>query len=302
MDKLRAIKYFLKVSETGSFTRTAKEFGVPASSVSRRIQDLEKDLGAVLLHRSTRLVKLTELGALYLEEISPAVATIENTNEILQQHALKPSGILRVTANPGYGRFRLMPALRKLRKLYPDIVIDVELTDRLVNLSQNPVDIAIRATASPPERTVACKISNNRFVMVASPKYLKAHGVPKSLAELRAHKTLHYRGPNGPLSWYAKTVEGWEELSHSIAFISTEGEALVEEALTGFGIGLIPVWAIGAHLEAGRLIELKLNDTELSISRNDNSGIFLLYHRPKYSIRKIRAAVDFLIAELTDLD
>lgn len=300
MDKLRAIKYFLKVAETGSFSGAAKLLGVPASSVSRRIQDLETALGAILFQRSTRLVKLTELGALYLEQIDPAVAAVEDANETIRQHAKKPSGILRVTALPGYGRFHLIPALRKFGVLYPDVIIDLELTDRLVNLSQNQVDIAIRATANPPERSVARKISENEFVLVASPDYLEQHATPKSVAELETHKTLLYRGPNGILRWQAKTQTGWQELVMPTAFISTEGQVLVDEAMAGSGIGLIPKWGIEDNLATGRLIQIELDDAKVSISRSENSGIYLLYHRPKYSLQKIRAAVDFLTAELSN--
>lgn len=302
MDKLRAIKYFIKVSETGSFTRAAKELGVPASSVSRRVQDLETELGAVLFHRSTRLVKLTELGELYLEQIDPAITALEDANEIIRQHSQNPSGILRITASPGYGRFRLMPSLKKLRALYPDIVIDLELTDKVINLTQNQVDIAIRATANPPERVVAHKISSNQFLLVASPDYLRKNAIPVTLAELQDHKTLLYRGPDGVLKWQAKTKNSWEELSTMASFISNEGEALVREALEGAGIGLLPKWAIEKHLATKQLTQINLQDAEVSISRNENSGIFLLYHRPKYSIQKVRATVDFLIAELSETE
>lgn len=301
MDKLRAIKYFIKVADTGSFTSAAKSLGVPTSSVSRRIQDLENELDTILFHRSTRLVKLTELGALYLEQISPAVNAVDDANDVISKHAQTPSGILRVTASPGFGRFKLIPALQKLKALYPDIIIDIELTDKLVNLSQNEVDIAIRSTANPPERSVARKLSNNNFILVASPDYLNKHGTPKTLHELNTHKTLLFRGPNDVLSWQAKTEEGWSELNLPMAFISNDGEALVEEALAGTGIGLIPAWGIKEHLTNKRLIKINLKDATVSIDRSENSGIYLLYHRPKYSIQKIKTSVDFLMTELSEL-
>ncbi len=299
MDKLRAIKYFLKVAETGSFSVAAKTLGVPASSVSRRIQDLEASLGAVLLQRSTRQVKLTELGSLYLEQVAPAVTAVEDANDIIKQHAKTPSGVLRITSHPGYGRVRLIPALKKFKVLYPDVIIDLELTDRVINLAQNQVDIAIRATVNPPERAVARRISDNHFILVASSDYLKNHSTPKTASELQNHKTFIYRGPNGPLRWQAKTRSGWQELETPTAFISTEGTILVEQALAGCGIGLFPKWGIEDNLASGQLIEIVLEDAEVSISRQENSGIYLLYHRPKYSVQKIRAAVDFLMSELS---
>ncbi|NNC37940.1 MAG: LysR family transcriptional regulator [Hyphomonadaceae bacterium] len=300
MDKLRAIKYFLKVAETGSFSRAAKSFGVPVSSVSRRIQDLETELGAVLFQRSTRHVKLTELGALYRDQVSPAVTAMNDANEVIKHHADTPSGILRITALPGFGRFRLLPALRKLKTLYPGIILDVELTDKVVSLAENQVDIAFRATASPPERSVARKISNNTFILVASPQYLQKHGIPRTAADLQNHQTLLYRGPNSLLYWQVKSEKGWAELRNPVAYISNDGEALVEEARAGSGIGLIPDWGVADDLASGALEQLELEDAVVSVSRNQNAGLYLVYHRPKYSIQKIRLAVDFLLDELTD--
>lgn len=266
----------MKVTETGSFSGAAKLLGGPASSVSRRIQDLETELGAVLFQRSTRHVILTELGALYLEQINPAITAVDDANEVIKQHAKNPSGILRITALPGYGRFRLMPALRKLRRLYPEIILDIELSDKVVSLAQNQVDIAIPATASLPDRTVARKISNNEFIMVASSAYLRKHGTPKHVVDIQTHKTLLYRGPNSVLFWQSKSERGWEELRNPVAFISNDGEALLGEALAGSGIGLIPKWGLGAQLSSGDLIQLELEDARVSISRNDNAGVYLL--------------------------
>ena len=143
MDKLRALKYFLEVAETGSFSGAAKVLGVSASSVSRRIQDLEVQLGALLIQRSTRVVQLTELGALYLEQISPAVQALGYADNLIEQHSDIPSGVLKISAIPGYGKFCLEPALAKLRKRYPDIIVDVEMTDHVSNLAHNQIDIAL---------------------------------------------------------------------------------------------------------------------------------------------------------------
>ena len=200
MDKLRALEYFLRVSETSSFSQAAELLDVPASSVSRRIQDLEHLLGIALFYRSTRVVKLTELGTLYLEQVKPAMAALTLADEVVGQHAETPSGVLKITVAPDYGQFRLLPALAKLRKRYPDIVCDVELTDEITSLTQNNVDIAIRATATLPERAVARKLADGRFVMVASPSYLSRQGTPGTVAELQTHKAMLYRRSGAELS------------------------------------------------------------------------------------------------------
>ncbi|MEM7016222.1 MAG: LysR family transcriptional regulator [Pseudomonadota bacterium] len=302
MDKLRAMKYFIKVAETENFTRAAKSLGVPASSISRRIQELEAALGATLIHRTTRVVKLTELGTLYLEHVEPAVAALEYADEIISHEPHSPSGRLRITAIPDYGRFCLMPALTKLKVRYPDLVLDVELTDQVLNVENNEVDLAIRATSEPPARSVARKLSSNRFILVASPKYLESQGYPTTLADLQSHQTLLYRRPNGILYWQAMTEAGWVDLQTSAAFISNQGDALVDQALMGSGIALVYDWSVVEHLANKTLVHITLQDAELSISRSPNSAIYLLYRRPKYRLNKIRVAVDFLLSELAYID
>jgi DNA-binding transcriptional LysR family regulator len=301
MDKLRALKYFLEVAEIGSFSGAAKVLGVPASSVSRRIQDLEVQLGALLIQRSTRVVQLTELGALYLEQISPAVQALGYADNLIEQHSDIPSGILKISAIPGYGKFCLEPALAKLRKRYPDIIVDVEMTDHVSNLAHNQIDIAIRATSSLPDRAVARRLSNNQFVLVASPAYLAKKGQPKTVSDILQHQTLLYRAPSGILNWQANMQDGWKELQTQASFISNQGDTLIDEAILGEGLALLPEWGIREPLADGRLEQVILEDGQLSISRNDKGGIYLLYHRPKYSLKKVRASVDFLVAEMSEL-
>lgn len=299
MDRLRALSYFIKVAETGSFSRAAKSFGVPASSISRRIQGLETELGAALLQRTTRSVQLTSLGALYLDQINPAISALAHADDIIREQNVQPSGRLRVTAIPGYGGFCLVPALKKLRRLYPGLIVDLELTDQVSNLTNNDVDLAVRGTANPPDRLVARKLSDNEFVLVGSPEYLDRHGAPQTLDDLNDHKSILYRRPDDILQWQAKTADGWRTLETTPAFISNMGEHLLEEAIAGRGLALIPAWSVGDHLAENRLIQIYLEDGHLAISRNENSGIYLLYQRPKYDLAKIRTVVDFLLAELT---
>lgn len=298
MDKMRALEYFMEVADSGNFSQAAKTFGVPASSISRRIQDLEAALGATLFHRTTRVVRLTELGALYLDEIRPAISALTNADEVVSEQPHAPSGRLAISAPPGYGEARVVPALKKLRHLYPELVLDVELTDHVTNLADNDVDLAVRATGDLPDRVVARKLSSNRFILMAAPNYLKRWGTPETVDDLQHHQTLLYRGPNGVLNWQADTVAGWIELQTQAVFITNVGGMLRDEVLQGSGLALIPEWGTADHLETGRLIEIELKDATISVSRNVRSGIYLLYSQPKYRLKKIQVAVDFLLSEL----
>lgn len=298
MDQLRAIEYFVKVAELGSFTGAARVVGVPASSVSRRIQDLEAHLGTTLLNRTTRSVSLTELGSVYLEQVRPALKSLDHAKELIADRPTAPSGLLRITANPGYGRLLLMPAIHKLRATYPDLIIDVELTDHVYNLASHEVDIAIRATAELPDRAIARKLADTGMKLVASPDYLSAHGTPRTLDDLRSHPALMYRGPNRLIDWHARTADGWQDVRTHPAFICNVGRELVEQALAGTGLGLFFGWGIQHELATGQLVEITLEDATLSITRSEAGGIYLLYNQPKYRLNKIKAAVDFLVQEL----
>jgi DNA-binding transcriptional LysR family regulator len=299
MDKIRALRYFLKVAETSSFTMAAKALSVPASSVSRRIRDLEAELKIDLFHRSTRVVKLSSLGQIYYEQVKDIVAALDNADDFVSQRSEVPSGVLRITAMPGYGTLVLQPVLEKLRKFYPEIILDVELTDQVSDISKNEVDIAIRASSVLPVRAVARKLSDNRFVLMASPEYLETNGVPMKTEDLVNHQTLLYRGPNGILHWQAKTDDTWRELSTKPVYISNDGSALIQAVLAGQGIALLPKWAVVNELEKGALREIGMEEERVSVTRALDSGIYLLYLKPRYRILKIKAAVDFLVAELS---
>lgn len=303
MDKLRALRYFLRVAETNSFTAAAADFSVPGSSVSRRIRDLENALGVELFHRSTRNVRLTEIGRLYYDQVRPSVHALDHADILVGQQSRTPTGVLRITSIPGYGVLKLIPALEKFRALYPEIIVDLEITDQVADFAKAEIDIAIRSTAQLPDRVVARKISEDRYILVASPAYLAALGTPENLADLSSHKTIQYRGPKGIFQWLARKNENrddtWQRLDLPVALITNRGESIQNALIAGEGIALLPDWGISDEISTGALCEFKIKDAQLSVSRSGNSAVYLLYFRPKYELQKVRVAVDFLLAELT---
>ena len=176
MDQLRAIRYFSKVAETGSFTKAASIFALPPSSLSRRVSDLEKSLGATLLKRSTRVVKLTEVGQIYYKEIQDILHQLEQSNETVRSYQALPMGQLRISSMVGFGERILMPLLDEFSALYPEIVLDVCLSDELSALGRDDVDIAIRGGYAPNERVLAIRLMDNEFIPVAAPCYLAERG------------------------------------------------------------------------------------------------------------------------------
>jgi len=298
MDKLRALKYFVSVASTLNFSTTAKHFGVPSSSVSRRIKDLEAALGATLFERTTRTVQLSDLGKVYLREVASALQSIEMADELVGAQSKSPTGMLRITAMPAYGERFVIPALEKLRGQYNNIDFDVNLTDEVVNLASNDADIAIRAVTNLPDNVIARRLSDHRFLLVASPEYLSKHGAPKTSTDLTDCTVFMYRTPQGKLDWLTCRGDIWQPLDLQPNFISNYGQSILDGVLAGRGLALLPNWGVEWDIKAGRLVVLELDDGPLSARGTTSLGLYLLYHPPKFRLQKIRVAVDFLVTEL----
>jgi DNA-binding transcriptional LysR family regulator len=297
MDQFRALKYFSKVAETGSFTKAAVIFGVPPSSLSRRVADLENSLGATLLKRSTRNVKLTEVGQRYYTQVVDILNQLEQSNEAVRSYQAKPMGQLHISCMVGFGERILLPLLDEFSQLYPEIVLDVSLSDELSTLSRDEVDIAIRGGYAPNERVLAIKLMGNQFIPVAAPSYLAEMGRPQYAIELQQHKGLYFRTPNGPTPWLSYINGQWQDVSAPQVAISNNGLWLRELATKGKGILMTPRWAAAPYLASGELLELAL-DPVVQISQNNDMAVYLLYQKQRYLVPKVKAAVDFLVARV----
>ncbi|MGJ8689754.1 MAG: LysR substrate-binding domain-containing protein [Gammaproteobacteria bacterium] len=297
MDQLRALKYFAAVAESGSFTKAAKQFDVPSSSLSRRVADLEKSLGASLLKRTTRSVQLTEIGRDYFSQVQDILQQLEQSNESVRSYHAKPMGLLRISAMVGFGERILLPLFEEFSTLYPEIVLDISLSDELSALARDDVDIAIRGGYAPNERVLAIRLMDNEFVAVAAPTYFAEHGTPKHPQELRQHKGLYFRTPNGAQSWYYHQDEQWHTASVPHAAISNNGKWLAKKAANGEGIMMAPRWMLADYLQRGELQVLSL-EPELKVTQNKELAVYLLYQKQRYLVPKVKVAVDFLVARV----
>ena len=294
MDQLRALRYFSKVVETGSFTRAAEAFSVPPSSLSRRIADLEKTLGANLLKRSTRVVQVTEIGQIYFKQVHDILAQLEQSDETVRSYQAKPTGFLRISSLVSFGERLLLPVLDEFKTLYPDIILDVSLSDELSTLSRDEVDIAIRGGYAPNERVQAVRLMDNEFILMASSSYLAAAGTPVHATEIRQHQGLFFRTPAGPQPWLCESDGQWLDVSAQPLAISNNGKWLGEQAIAGKGIMMAPRWHVQDYLDSGELQELIIEPT-LRVSQNHDLAIYLLYQKQQYLVPKIKVAVDFLV-------
>jgi DNA-binding transcriptional LysR family regulator len=299
VDKLQAIRFFLKLGDTLSFKGTAQHFGVPPSTVSRSIKALEKDLGAPLVQRTTRQVRLTETGEWYRGEVAAPLRALAAADALVDAHSREASGTLRLTALPGYGESRLFSVLERFRAAHPRIVCDVELTDRYLDLSTGDIDIALRATADPPDYLVARRLHAHRFVLVASPEYLSENGRPETVAEVEEHAAIGIRGPGGVSSWLAARPNGdVVTVPRRLVLVTNHARLMLRATLAGEGLAFLPLWGVSDALDDGTLAEVILEDARMVVTSGPEMSLFLLYHPKKARLGKVRAMVDFMTEAL----
>jgi DNA-binding transcriptional LysR family regulator len=235
------------LASTKSFTEAARRLGVSKASASMRISELERVAGVLLVRRTTRSVGLTEAGQQMVSGMQPAFDRISESYSAARDMVGTPRGLVRLTAPVALGRQHLAPHIATFLKRYPDIQIELELTDRFINLANEGFDLAVRHTSAPPETHVAWVLCETRSVLVASPDYLQRRGVPAHPSELTAHDCLLYLGDHAG-SWTfvrsARNTKGKpaERVGVNIAgsLKANNSEVLRDALLAGLGIGLLP--------------------------------------------------------------
>lgn len=256
LSPLVADLYLLTVlASTKSFTETARRLGTSKASVSMRISELERTAGVLLVRRTTRSVGLTESGQLLVADMQPAFERISGSYSAARDLVGKPRGLVRVTAPVALGRQHLAPCVADFLKRFPDIHIELELTDRFVNFTNEGFDLAIRHTNVVPETHVAWVLCETRSVLVASADYLARRGVPAHPNDLTAHDCLLYLG-NHAGSWtFARTGKRkpTERVGVNItgSLKANNSEVLRDALLAGLGIGLLPDFSLTPSPTAG---------------------------------------------------
>ena len=238
------------LAATRSFTETARRLGISKASASMRITELERACGLLLVRRTTRSVALTEAGEQLVGDMQPAFARIEGSYTAARDLAGTPRGLVRVTAPVALGRQHLAPAVCSFLQAFPAIQVELELTDRFVNLASEGFDLAIRHTSNPPETHVAWVLCETRSVLLASADYLARRGVPGHPSDLTAHDGLLYRGQQSGNWTFVRTADKKkpaERVGVTLAgrLRANNSEVLREALLAGLGIGLLPDFSLG---------------------------------------------------------
>jgi DNA-binding transcriptional LysR family regulator len=246
------------LAETGSFTAAAGRLGVSKAAMSHRVSELEQATGVPLVRRTTRSVRLTEAGQHLVDSTRSSFAEIERHFAGVKDMAGAPRGILRVTMPVALGRQRIVPLLPEFLRLYPEVRIELELSDRLSSLAKEGFDLAVRHVATVPDTHVAWKLCDTRSLLVASRGYLQRRGTPARPEDLGGHDCLHYLRDSVAPTWAFEPRKGRGKSGRitvkiSGVFAANNSEALRETALAGLGIALVPDFSAQQEIEAGRL-------------------------------------------------
>jgi LysR family transcriptional regulator for bpeEF and oprC len=290
MDRLQAMSVFVRVVESGGFTRAAEVLRMPKATVTTLVQQLEAHLGVKLLNRTTRRVNVTPDGAAYYERCARILAEVDDTETALRRTNGAVSGRLRVDVPATFGRRVLMPALPDFIARYPDVRLEVGCGDRPVDLIEEGVDCVVRGGDPGDESLVARRVGELEFVCCATPEYLAAHGVPQHPRDLAQHRCVNYfSSKTGRLFPWDFSRDGERiELSVEGPVAANDGEAYMAAGLAGLGVFQAVLLDIAEPLAAGSVRRV------LADWRIDPLPVFVMYPRNRHLSAKVRAFVDWV--------
>lgn len=287
MLKIEGIVTFVTVAEAGSISEAARRLRLSKSVVSERLSDMEKALGATLLHRTTRKLTLTEDGAAFLQRATRIAQEVREAAADLAERRGTLMGPLRIAAPVTFGRLHLGPALYPFLAEHPEIELTLDLDDRRVDAASDGYDAIIRHGLIADSRLVAWKLARSRRLLVASPDYLRRHGSPASLSDLEDHRGIFYTN-RGVADWRFEGPDGAVVIRAKLALGVNNGDVLHDAAIAGLGIALLPAFIAGPSLRDGRLVEIDVG------YRPEPEFIFMAHPEGRNPSAKLRAIADHL--------
>lgn len=292
MDRFQAVNTFAKVVELGSFARAAERLGQSTSAVSRQVSELESHLNVRLLNRTTRRLSLTEAGQGFYEHSVQLLADLEDAEASVRVAGVEPKGTLRITCGVTFGTRYLAPVLAEFSAAHPDVLLDLDLSDRVVDLVEEGFDVAIRIGHIGSQGMVSKRLGWTQIVCCASPNYLEMHPAPiRSPADLAQHECLSYTNVGMPNTWHFEGKSGRDSrVSVRVPprHRANNGQVLASLAVQGVGIVYEPDFIIANEMRAGQLVPL------LRDYMPPRSPIAAVYPSRRHLSAKVRSFVDFL--------
>lgn len=257
MNPVSELAFFTQLVKVGSLAATARELNLTPPAVSKRLAQLEQRLGVRLLNRTTRSISLTAEGETYLINAQRILGEIEEMEQQVSSSRAAPKGLLRVNAPLGFGRTHVGPAISSFARRYPEVEVQLQLTDRPINLPDDAIDVAIRFGELPDSRLIARKIAANRRRLCAAPAYLQAFGCPQTPRDLLQHNCIVLRQNDAAFgSWRLSRGKQSESVKVRGTLSTNDGEVALNWALDGQGILMRAEWNLADHLRSGRLVEV----------------------------------------------
>ncbi len=288
-DLLDGVAVFVGVINAGSFTAAARTLGHSTSYVSKVITRLEKRLGSRLLNRTTRTISLTDAGRAYFERCSQIVVDAENAQRSINQLQEKPGGLLRLNAPGSFGSKYLLDALPAFMHRYPDVKLEVEFNDRLIDVVAEGYDVVIRVSKIKDSNLVARKFTSSSGVVVASPEYLKRNGHPKQAEDLSRHDCIAYSLLPSPTQWTFHKDGARTNITVKPRALCNNAATQVAMAVQGIGIARLPLFTCEQEVASGQLQIILEEYDQLQLD------IYAVYPHRQYLTAKVRAFVDFLV-------
>jgi len=285
---LNEIAIFVKVVDAGSFTGAAKALGLPKSTVSRKITQLEERLGVRLLQRTTRTLSLTDTGSAYYNQCSRIISDVEEANIAVTEMQSKPKGLLRVTAPMLFGSWVLSDLVSQFLRSNPDIQVDMVLTDQPLDLIQEGIDVAFRVGVLADSSLIARPLGEVKVATVASPQYIEEHGSPSHPSDLKQHATLGWTQSD---TWDFDYPEPVHVDVRPKVHVN-DAHSLHKLALNGLGVARLPTFLCAPDIKEGRLVP-QLCDWSIKAV-----PIHALYPSNRHLSVKVRSFVDYVIEEL----
>ncbi len=290
LDSLPALVLFVRIVQYGSLSGAAHYSGLSRSAVSKQLSALEAKLGTRLLQRSTRSIKLTEAGKQILGEATLIQEAFERVGVLAEEQQDQVRGHLKISCSAGIGRVHLVPLVKQFRALYPNVHVQLLLEDRIVDLIDEQIDVAIRVGHLPDSSLIALRLGEMTWVVCANPDYLSKNGTPKTPTDLLQHDCLYYRNSQDSFKiWLFRGPNGEERVSINGSLSINDSAALVQAAEEGQGIVWIDKNSISDALETGRLVQV-LQEYSLGVGY----PIYALFPARSHLPAKTRKFVDFL--------
>lgn len=289
MNKLREIECFIAVAEQGSFVKAADSLSISKAAISRTVLDLESRLGVRLIHRTTRKLSLTEAGCSYLERCKQIIESLEDADQSISVDASQPTGLLKINAPHVFGMQHLAPLWPRFIKRYPELRLEVSLSDRIVDVVDEGFDLVIRIARLPNSTLIHRQLASTQVLACASPEYLAERGTPEHPLDLANHSVIGYTYAANKDDWHFEGVDGPIVVRTKAHLLANDGETCVQAALAGVGIARQPTFLVADYIKDGRLVEL-LPDYPIA-----NLGIYAVYPSRTFLPAKVRVAIDFLV-------